>query len=296
MSIEELENIFKQLADGKGNFVNPDLELIYSANYNEVLLYKNFRQMLDLYRKYNFKTCILTNGVALNKEKVDLMLEYSDVVEGILLNVPSADPESWSKAVKMNKNLFFKVVDNINYALATLKELNSKQWGIVLTVNGINNKSLTKNGGWIDILENAPKINLDNKTGTLRQEVEKFKLMFPGLTVVESFHLYDRAGHLAKYSIITQENAIDKYLKKGNTRVIGCNGGINFRSRTNEWIHINPNGDLFICCADYDFETVYGNINKTPLKEIWHSKERLEMIDTSYNSMCTKCSAAIWGD
>lgn len=295
MKLEELENIFKQLTDGKGDFVNPDLELIYSANYNEVLLYKNFKEMLELYRKYKFKTYILTNGVALKKEKVDLILEYSDVVDGILINVPSADPDTWSEYVKMNKSLFPKVVDNIGYALSTLKELNKKQWGIVLTVNGVNNKSLTENGGWVDLLENIPKIDLDNETGTLKQDVEKFKVMFPELTVVESFHLYDRAGHLAKYNVITQEIAINKYLKINNSKVVGCNGGLNFRSRTNEWIHVNPNGDLFICCADYDFETVYGNINKTPLKEIWYSKERLEMIDASYNSMCTKCSAAIWG-
>lgn len=296
MELEELENIFKQLTDGKGDFVNPELNLIYSANYNEVLLYKSFKGMLDLYRKYKFKTYILTNGVALKKDKVDLMLEYSDVVDGILLNVPAADPETWSKYVKMNKSLFSKVVENINYTLNTLEDLNKKQWGIVLTVNGVNNKSLTQNDGWLDLLENAPIIDLDENTGTLRKNVEDLQKMFPGLTVVESFHLYDRAGHLAKYNIITQEPAIDKYLKKNNKKVIGCNGGLNFRSRTNEWVHINPNGDLFICCADYDFETVYGNINTTPLKEIWNSKERSDMIKSSYNGMCTKCSAAIWGE
>ena len=87
----------------------------------------------------------------------------------------------------------------------------------------------------------------------------------------------------------------EKYLKKKGSRVIGCNGGIEFRSRTNEWVHINPNGDLFICCADYNFETVFGNVNSTSLKNIWSSRERQEMIKKSYSDMCTKCSAAIWG-
>jgi radical SAM protein with 4Fe4S-binding SPASM domain len=84
-------------------------------------------------------------------------------------------------------------------------------------------------------------------------------------------------------------------MPKGS-RVIGCSGGIEVRSRTNEWIHINPNGDLFICCADYDFETVYGNAFNTSIKEIWHSKNRSDMVENSYSNMCRSCSAAIWGD
>lgn len=296
MTIEELENIFQQLVDGRGDFVDPNLNFAYSANYNEVLLYKHFEEMLEVYRKYKFKTYILTNGVALKKDKVDLILKYKDVVEGILLNIPSPDPDVWTQYVKMNKNLFYDVVDNVNYAIDTLHELNSKEWGIVLMVNGVDNRSLTKNGGWLDLLENAPPLDLDENSGTLKQSIAKFKEMFPKLTILESYHLYDRAGHLADYKIMTQQPAIDKYLKTNNQKVIGCNGGINVRSRTNEWVHINPNGDLFICCADYNFETVYGNINKQSLKDIWNSKERSDMVESAYSNMCRKCSAAIWGN
>ena len=295
MELSELENIFKQLTDGMKDFVDPNLKIIYSANYNEILLYKNFRGMLDLYRKYGFKTYILTNGVALKKEKVDLMLEYSDVIDGILLNVPASESKRWSEYVKMNEKLFSKVVDNISYAIKTLSHLVSKD-AITLMVNGINNRSLTQNDGWLDILENAPKIDLDIKTGTLAKDIIEFKKMFPELRIYESFHLYDRAGHLSDAKIFDQQPAIDKYLKSKGSKVVGCNGGIDIRSRTNEWVHINPNGDLFICCADYDFETIYGNINKQSLKDIWNSKERSEMILDSYSKMCTKCSAAIWGD
>ena len=252
--------------------------------------------MLELYRKYNFKTYILTNGVALKKDKVDIILKYPDVIQGILLNIPSPDPEIWSKYVKMNKNLFSNIVTNVNYATQTLKELNAKEWGIVLMVNGIDNRSLTKNGGWVDLLENAPNIDLDEDTGTLRGNIKKFKEIFPNLQITESYHLYDRAGHLSKYGIMTQQLAINKYLKPNGSKVIGCNGGIGVKSRTNEWIHINPNGDLFICCADYDFETIYGNIFKNSLADIWNSQERLDMVNDSYSKMCTKCSAAIWGN
>lgn len=295
MTIEELENIFKQLTEGKKDFVDSNLDLIYSANYNEVLLYKHFEEMLELYRKYKFKTYILTNGISLTKNRVDIILNYPDVIQGILLNIPAADEDTWSQYVNKDKKLFKTVIKNVKYAQQILKHLVEKDWGLVLMVNGIDNRSLTKNNGWLDLLENAPKLDLDENNGTLQKQINIFKDIFPGLQITESYHLYDRAGHLEKYKIFTQKLAIEKNLKSNGSKVIGCNGGIGIRSRTNEWIHINANGDLFICCADYDFETIYGNVNHTSLKDIWNSKERSDMIVKSYSDMCTKCSAAIWG-
>lgn len=295
MTIPELENIFKQLTEGKKDFVDPNLELIYSAHYNEILLYKHFKEMLELYRKYKFKTYILSNGISLTKSRVDVMLNYPDVIQGILLNIPAADEETWSKYVNKDKKLFKTVVKNVKYAQKTLSYLVEKDWGLVLMVNGVDDRSLTENNGWIDLLENAPDLDLDEHTGTLQKQINTFKEIFPGLQITESYHLYDRAGQLEKYKIFTQRSAIEKYLKPNGSKVIGCNGGIGIRSRTNEWVHINPNGDLFICCSDYDFETIYGNVNSTSLKDIWNSKERSDMIVKSYLDMCTKCSAAIWG-
>ena len=73
MELGELENILSQLHNGKSDFVDPNLKNIYTANYNEVLLYKNFEEMFDLYRKYNFTINILTNGTPLTKKKVDII-------------------------------------------------------------------------------------------------------------------------------------------------------------------------------------------------------------------------------
>lgn len=295
MELEELDSILKQLDEGKGDFVDPDLKVIYSANYNEVLLYKNFEEMLKLYKKHNFRTYVLSNGIALTKQKVDIINRYSDVIDALYLNIPASDAESWSKYVKKPKSMFNAVLENLNYAFKTLEEIKKREWGMVIMVNGIDERSLTKNGGWVDLLENAPDVDLDVNTGTLRHHIDTLKKMFPEAYMLESFHLYDRAGQLGSYNVITQEPAINKYLKPKGSKVIGCNGGIKVRSRTNEWIHINANGDLFICCNDYDFKTIYGNINKSSLKDIWYSKDRTAMIENSYSDLCTKCSAAIWG-
>lgn len=295
MPLSEIENIFIQLTNGKGDFVDPELKMVYSANYNEVLLYKEFDAMMDLYSKYNFRTNILTNGVNLTKSKTEILIKHRDSIDGILLNIPSSEADTWSKYVKMNVKLFPKVIENVRYFIEENNKLD-KPIFIHLMINGINDLSLTKNGGWLDLLENAPKLDLDVQTGDLKKEHDRFKEMFPTLSISTAHHLYDRAAHLETYKIMTQGPAIEKYLMPKGSRVIGCSGGIDVRSRTNEWIHINPNGDLFICCADYDFETVYGNAFNTSIKEIWHSKNRSDMVKNSYSNMCRSCSAAIWGD
>jgi MoaA/NifB/PqqE/SkfB family radical SAM enzyme len=294
MPLKELDNILKQLKDGKDDFVDKSLYLIYTANYNEVLLYKYFEEMFDVYRKYDFKINILTNGVPLTKSKADIIKKNQDIIGGILLNIPSSNKKTWSEYVNINEKVFDRVIENVKYAMSIMPELIEEK-RFYLMVNGVNENSLTDNGGWLDLLENAPKINLDPQNGNLSKEIEGFKELFPGLNIIESYHLYDRAGHLANSKILDQSRAISKYLKPKGEKVVGCNGGIGVRSRTNEWIHITPNGHLFICCADYNFETIYGNINETSLKEIWESSERNNMIKKSYSDMCTRCSAAIWG-
>lgn len=294
MPLYELDNILKQLCDGKGDFVDPEMNLIYTANYNEVLLYKDFEKMFDIYKKYNFKINILTNGIPLTKIKSDIIKNNKDSIRGILLNIPSANKKTWAQYVNINEKMFDRVVENVKYAMSIMPDLIEEK-RFYLMVNGINNNSLTKNGGWIDLLQNAPEFDLDLNNGSLSKEINDFKKLFPGLNIEESYHLYDRAGHLATAGVIDQSAAISKYLKINGKRVIGCNGGLGIKSRTNEWIHISPNGHLFICCADYNFKTIYGNINEKSLKEIWFSKERQDMILKSYSDMCTKCSAAIWG-
>ncbi|MEI6586645.1 MAG: radical SAM protein [Sediminibacterium sp.] len=289
MSLSDLENILKQLQEGKGIFVDPSLNIVYTANYNEVLLYKNFEGMLDLYRKYNFKINILSNGIALTKSKVDLLVKNIDIINEVLLNIPSGNEQRWSEYTNMNQSLFKKVVANVNYAF---KNLNTQ---FRIMVNGLDDRSITENGGWVDLLENTPKLNLSIEDGSLKAEILELQELFPGVNIFENYHLYDRAGHLEDLKILSQSKAINKYLSNPDLKVIGCNGGIGVRDRTREWIHINPNGDLFICCNDYDFKTIYGNTNKATLEDIWNSKNRLEMINKSYSDLCTRCSAAVWG-
>jgi radical SAM protein with 4Fe4S-binding SPASM domain len=107
---------------------------------------------------------------------------------------------------------------------------------------------------------------------------------FPEIHISANTALVDRAGYLDARKIM--KNQIT-----GKGKVVGCN---NMGSRPDTWIHINANGAVFLCCNDYDFETVFGNVNDTLIKDIWESQERKDMIAHSYENFCTTCIHAIW--
>ena len=60
------------------------------------------------------------------------------------------------------------------------------------------------------------------------------------------------------------------------------------------WIHLNlnPNGDIAPCCIT-EGNDVMGNINDTPIEEIWHSPKyeqlRKEFLDGKQPRMCKRC-------
>lgn len=286
MPIETIKKILTELKSGMGDFVSLDFNFVYTAHYNEVLLYKHFNEFLSLLRELNLRTMILTNGIPLSKEKTDTISKYLDVVDLINFNVPSAKSDTWSIMTGKNEKIHSKVMENIKYAVDNLPS-----HMLSIQVNGINEMSLPENGGWMEPLPNMPKINLAVKDGDLATALKTFKELFPGINVFSNSGLVDRAGFLDKANVMTNIKAINKYNKKGES-VIGCS---NMGDRTETWLHINANGDVFICCNDYDFETTFGNINELTIKEIWESSNRKKMIKKSFQTLCTTCSNAIWG-
>jgi len=294
MEIDVLTNILGQLDAGRGDFVDPNFKKIYSAHYNEILLYPYFKEMIFAYRKYNLVTQIFTNGTTLNKERIDFIKENKDVIKHITLNIPSAFPEEWSDYVGLNIKMFDKMMDNLQY-LQDQSVIKNKEITVTLQVNGVQDESLFKNGGHITMLKNSPKINTDPHIGNTAKTINKFKTMFPKFYIFADIHLNDRSGKLDENNVMTNIETINLEIKNSNKKVIGCSGGDgNSLSRSEEWLHINANGDIILCCHDYDFKTSYINIKDNTIKEIWNGQKRKEMIKESYNNFCTKCKYAIW--
>jgi len=286
MPLETIENILKQLKDGIGDFVDPEYGLFWPSHFNEVLIYPHFEEMVMLYEKYNFQMIIFSNGVNLTKEKVDIIKKYPNTIKHMTLNIPSAFKDQWAEYTGFNANIFNKLMDNLDYAY---KELSSFFNGapFSIQVNNFDNDSINKEG--IVILSKAPSIDLDNETGDLAKTINEFKRMFPKLSIFKDNALIDRSSYLKNINIFSNENYLNKVSDNGNKKVVGCK-----EKRAEEFLHVSANGDVFLCCCDYKFETVFGNIYNNTIKEIWESIDRQNMINKSFSDFCTKCALAIW--
>ena len=292
MPIEVLINVLEQLDKGRGDFVDPGFKTVINAHYNEVLLYPYFKEMIEAYRKYGLKMILFSNGTTLTKEKVDFIKQYPDVVYHITLNIPSAFPEQWSKYTGFNIKMFDKLIENLKYAESELFK-NGMHFGI--QVNGVQEESFFENGGAIKLLSKAPHLNYDKSTGDVAETIKEFKRIFPLSSVFSDVHLNDRSGKLEENDILSNQDIIKIQAENFNKRVTSCAGGETFaQSRSEEWLHINANGDVILCCHDYDFKTSYININDKSIKDIWTGPERKEMIERSYSGFCRSCKYAVW--
>lgn len=264
MSIDLFEKIIKNIVELKGTLVNPNLHFIYCSHYNEVLLYRYFEPMLEILNKYNLTLCLLTNGIPLTPQKIDIINKHQPSVSMIAVNAPVYEKRLFEKRTGMKENLFDKLIDNIYYARNNL--YNPKI--LMLQINGINHQSnITK-------LKNFPDLEEDE----MDKQVEIAKSLFPDIRITEQWNLIDRAGLLKDVMI--------NNIPKGD--VVGCSV-----KRDTDWLHISPKGDVFLCCNDFYMEYNYGNLNNQTIEQIWYSDKRKEVNEKAFNTICKECSSAI---
>lgn len=296
MSVDLLEKIIKNIVDERDRddgLVAKSFNGFYTAHYNEILLYKYFKEFLQICRKYKLHTMVLTNGVPMTPEKIDLMHEYNDVVNGVCLNIPSFSPDVWSKRAGINVNQYSKLINNVFYAIKKLDYM-VKNKSLSIQMNGVNDMSFTERGGWLEKGSNFPEdINLNPINGELSEQYQIAKQMFPGVQIFTVPSLIDRAGLLA--DVISNKTAIENNLMQNkDKKVIGCGNGIEVGGRPVGWIHINAAGDAFLCCNDYDFDFKFGNFKTQELRDFWGKQEHIDKIQESYDSICRNCASAIF--
>lgn len=285
MSISLLENILEQIDIEKKNpegLIDKSLNLILTAHYNEVLLYKHIEDFFKLLRKYKLKTFVLSNGISLNKDKTDLIKEYLDVVDQVGLNIPAFERELWANRSGFSADQFDRFIQNLKYAESQFSPIN---YNIVIHVNGLNpiefeNKWIAPGPGFSDL-----NINLNKNFTEHEAQYQLAKKMFPRINVMKA-GLFDRA---ASIDIISNQDFI-KQMSRGK-KVVGCKS---WGDRTTEWLHVNSAGQTFLCCNDYNFDYVFGDLNSQKLNEIWASDRHVEVLNKAFNEICTKCLYAVF--
>jgi len=288
-----IENIIEEREKEDG-LVHKHFGGFYTAHYNEILLYPHFEELLKICQEYRLCFMVLSNGIPLTPERVDLIVKYRGVVNGICLNIPAFEPEIWSLRSGINIKQFDKLISNVKYAMEQLPDMvQNKSFSI--QVNGSNEYSFSDKGGWLDKGPEFPSdMDLNPDTGELATQVNKAKELFEGLQVFPVPSLIDRAGLLDH--VMTNKESIKRNLQQNNEdkKVIGCGNGWEVGGRPVGWIHVNAAGKVFLCCNDYDMEVQFGDFKTQELADFWGKDEHIQKIQESYETICRNCAAAIF--
>tara|TARA_B100001287_G_scaffold266624_1_gene260767 strand:- start:98 stop:1021 length:924 start_codon:yes stop_codon:yes gene_type:complete len=270
MTPDQFRNIIHQIHINKGGIVSEAFNGIYMSHYNEMLLWRYLEEGLQILREYKMGVMVLTNGTTLVPKKVDMLNNYQDVLYGICINAPIwTDRDLFAKRVNMRPKLFDRLVENVDYAYANYKNKNS----LSIQINGHDRESGAIKG---------PKFPKDLDPFELDRQVAAARQRYPDINVFKQPHLIDRVGLIDDY--ISSE----PFIKKG-AEVIGCNG-----KRDTEWLHINANADLFLCCNDYHMEYKYGNLNHQDLKDAWMSPKHKMVMKHAFGEICQQCTSAVF--
>ena len=297
MSPELLRKIIGNLIEERNKengLVSKSFGGFYTAHYNEILLYPHFEELLKICQEYKLCFMVLSNGIPLTPERVDLLVKYKGVVNGICLNIPAFDPDTWSKRSGINIKQFDKLISNIKYAMEKLPDMVEHK-SFSIQVNGSTDYSFTSRGGWLDKGPEFPQdMDLNPHTGELVQQVQKAKDLFPGLQVFDVPSLIDRAGLLDH--VMTNKRAIKRNLQKGDEtkKVIGCGNGREVGGRPVGWIHVNAAGKVFLCCNDYDMEVQFGDFKTQTLRDFWGTEYHQQKVQESYDTICRNCASALF--
>ena len=192
--------------------------------------------------------------------------------------------------IRLRALTFDHIKENVLRTMKAFPEY-TQNGAFSIGVNIPTSPHMEENGGWMEMMENAPKINLDPNNGESKKQVELAKSLFPNLNIYPVESLIDRASILAEHKIINNAKAITRF-KGEKQKVVGCSNGT--IGRIYGWLHINALGNAFLCCNDYDFDYTFGNMNDSTLDEIWRSDAHAEMIEKALGSICMSCASAIW--
>ena len=281
IKVDLLEKIIKNIKeeqDKKHGLISKSFPGFFTSHYNEVLMYPYLEEFFKILQKYNFTCSILSNGTPLTPNKVELLKKYSNVVTHVHLNIPIfSNAELWAERTNLNKNLFPKMLRNIRNAIDVL----SPETTLTIVVNGFNVAS----NQFLSMGKDFPKdMDLNINNGENIQELIEAQKLFPEIEVFPNFFIQSRAGSLDHVMSVRKKNSSKK--------VIGCNDRINKHKdsgRPFEWLHINPLGEAFTCCNDFQMESIVGDFKNQTLSEFWGNDNHINEIINIYEGLCKKC-------
>lgn len=207
-----------------------------------------------------------TNASLLNKKRLDdIVRSFPPVNHELRVSFHGIDEESFTSIMGLD----FDVCKNNTLALIE----KSQDHNLNILIRGSGVPRIQK--------ENAPLwftreqyMNFWNK--------EFIQHGFKKLPRIEFFTYHDRAGEISR-------NEVNFSALRRNLDKFYCD-------RIDQWAHFLYTGELILCCMDYHHKTVFGDITKQSLNEIYTSEEFLTIakkvigkVESPGDFICKRC-------
>lgn len=241
-----------------------DCKGIILSGGGEPLVSPHFSYAVEQIRRHGMKIGLNSNGLALDEEKIDIILKNCEYFR---ISLDAASPEMYKKTHGMSKEIFEKVIDNCTKFANKKREIKADiSYGIGFLTSNDTIKELEdfivlcKNtgadfaqfrpftGDFTDISSEFSDLKNKYETDTffIRASVQKYREMGK-----EQIRTYDKCRGMFFSTVITAD-----------AKVFAC-------------LHYRQNNDYLL-----------GDLNKQTLSEIFRS-ERMRMVYDKID--CSKC-------
>jgi radical SAM protein with 4Fe4S-binding SPASM domain len=256
-------SLFQKIIDELSS--SPDFVEVLFELHNEPLLDNRTFQFIKYVKTKNRNNActLVTNGQTLDMFSLSEILQ-SDI-DKFIISLNAHSPETYERVVGLDYN---HIKNNIDSVLSEADLRQKLILSFVVTEQTANEIHQAREY-WHKKGIRTRAINVSNRAGVLR-----------------NFALLKPRKHTAVYS---SSERIKAFIAGIISRITGC-----FKPFSDMTILFN--GDVILCCHDWDRTTIIGNINKSSLKEIWNSQNINEIrkltIRKKYSqiNLCKNCS------
>jgi radical SAM protein with 4Fe4S-binding SPASM domain len=220
-------------------------EMFKFSENGEALLNKEFNNIFSYFRDVlpGNLAILITNTELLDEEKARFLLERN--LNGIVVNIDGATKETY-EFVKKGLD-FYKVRKNVLNFIRLRRELN-KQASICIQILTARNYYKSAKKSYKNLVDDTKDV---------------IKFWYPLLGKNDSIRIVGNPWLWA-----------EKSNQKFNHRPIICQ----LYERVCGECYIAANGDVYICCLDYNADTVFGNVATQSIREIWNGQKRARIM------------------
>ena len=271
MELEDVRSILDQVA------LDPTVDLVTFHQFNEPLLYPHLWDCIEMARERGLRTLLVTNGATFTNRNVEKMLAHPPTMLRISAQCIKEENHTQTRGYK---GRFETYINSLAKTMATLFDedhgIEEIQCDLAIQQKIMNWKR--KVSVTVGMSDHGDPTIFDETPETLKDALADF------VRLIESYSrsfTYDESHHLENLKAFhqTDDGAFDLAYKLSDRICIAYKQFINGRRIRdyhaveygqcgNSNLGILANGDVTMCCYDYEGFTALGNVKREKLHDI----------------------------